>query len=129
MQGQRPPFKKKLLLLESDLIEQFVRSGGKGGQNVNKVSTCVLLTHRPTGIRVRCDEERSQARNRVLARLRLRDRVEREIQKKKEEMQHRHEQERRRNRKRSRRSKERMLEQKARRARIKKLRRSPRWED
>src|SRR4051812_32949198 len=67
---------KSLHVYEQDLEEQFVRSGGHGGQNVNKVSTCVILTHRPSGIVVRCEEERSQARNRVLARLRLAERLE-----------------------------------------------------
>ena len=53
---------------EQDLDEQFVRSGGKGGQNVNKVATCVVLRHRPSGIQVKCQEARSQAMNRFLAR-------------------------------------------------------------
>ena len=53
---------------ESDLEERFIRSGGPGGQNVNKVSTCVVLRHRPSGLEVRCQQERSQALNRFLAR-------------------------------------------------------------
>src|SRR5882724_9980267 len=53
---------------EDDLDETFVRSGGKGGQNVNKVATCVVLVHRPSGLMVKCQAERSQAMNRFLAR-------------------------------------------------------------
>ncbi|HNW91944.1 MAG TPA: peptide chain release factor-like protein [bacterium] len=63
-------------LREDDIDEKFVRSAGPGGQNVNKVSTCVQLTHRPTGIAVRCQSERTQALNRFLARRRLADKLE-----------------------------------------------------
>ena len=61
---------------EKDIEEQFIRSSGAGGQNVNKVSSCVVLHHRPTGLRVRCQKERSQALNRYLARRLLLDKVE-----------------------------------------------------
>ncbi len=59
-----------------DLEEHFIRSSGPGGQNVNKVSTCVVLRHIPTGIIVRCQQSRSQAQNRVLAREVLAARIE-----------------------------------------------------
>jgi protein subunit release factor B len=60
---------------EEDLEEQFVRSSGAGGQKVNKTSSCVVLHHRPTGIRVKCQQERSQAQNRYLARTLLLDKL------------------------------------------------------
>ncbi|HVE12308.1 MAG TPA: peptide chain release factor-like protein [Elusimicrobiota bacterium] len=61
----------RLGVREADLEERFHRSGGAGGQNVNKVETGVTLVHRPSGVSVRCEESRSQGENRRLARLRL----------------------------------------------------------
>jgi len=60
---------------ESDLEESFVRSGGHGGQNVNKVATCVLLLHRPSGLQIKCQDTRHQGQNRVIARARLLDKI------------------------------------------------------
>src|SRR5215472_10035875 len=61
---------------EADLEETFVRSGGHGGQNVNKTATCVMLRHRPTGLQVKCQATRQQGLNRFLARRLLLDRIE-----------------------------------------------------
>ncbi len=58
-------------LSESDIEEKFVRSGGPGGQKVNKSSTCVHLTHRPSGLTVKMQKSRSQGLNRYYARKRL----------------------------------------------------------
>lgn len=61
---------------EADLEESFVRSGGHGGQNVNKVSSCVVLLHRPSGLRVKCQDARQQGWNRARARELLADKIE-----------------------------------------------------
>ncbi|MCE5339574.1 MAG: peptide chain release factor-like protein [Planctomycetaceae bacterium] len=58
-------------LLEGDLEEKFVRSGGAGGQKVNKTSTCVYLKHIPTGLFVKVQKSRSQQLNRFYARRQL----------------------------------------------------------
>ena len=67
---------RRLSVEERDLEERFIRSCGPGGQNVNKVSTCVVLRHRPSGLEVRCQQERSQVLNRFLARRLLLSRLE-----------------------------------------------------
>ncbi|HYV26422.1 MAG TPA: peptide chain release factor-like protein [Candidatus Eisenbacteria bacterium] len=61
---------------EADIQETFVRSGGHGGQNVNKSSTCVMLLHRPTGLQVKCQTTRQQGLNRFYARRLLLDKIE-----------------------------------------------------
>jgi len=98
---------------ESDIEESFVRSGGHGGQNVNKTSTCVMLLHRPTGLQVKCQATRQQGLNRFIARRLLLDKI--------EAMKHGHaaaqraeiEKIRRQKRKRSRRAKAKMLADKS----------------
>ena len=94
---------------EQDIDEQFVRSSGAGGQNVNKVSSCVLLHHRPSGTRVRCQKERSQALNRYLARRLLLDKIEAAIKGEAADAAQRIAKIRRQKRKRSRRAKLRLL--------------------
>jgi protein subunit release factor B len=99
----------ELGVLESDIEEKFVRSSGKGGQHVNKVSTSVYLKHLPTGIEVKCQQERSQALNRFLARRILLEKIETRILKKRSEEEQRIAKIRRQKRKRSKRAKEKML--------------------
>lgn len=94
---------------EADLTERFIRSSGRGGQNVNKVATCVYLKHRPTGIEVKCGRERVQVLNRFIARNILVGKIEKMVLGKASEERKRIEKIRRQKRKRSKRAKEKML--------------------
>jgi protein subunit release factor B len=96
-------------ILEKDIEETFIRSGGHGGQNINKVATCVRLKHLPTGVEVKCQQERYQSLNRFIARRTLADKIERILLEKKSEMEQRIAKVRRQKRKRSKRAKEKML--------------------
>lgn len=100
----------RLGIKESDVVEQFIRSGGPGGQNVNKVATCVYLKHLPTGIEVKCQQERSQALNRFLARRILVQKIEDIALGRESEERRRVEKIKRQKRKRSKRAKEKVLE-------------------
>jgi peptide chain release factor len=113
---------RHLGIRDVDLVETFARSGGPGGQNVNKVSTAVTLRHRPSGIRVTVQDSRSQAQNRKLARERLLSAIELgRRQRRAEEVAHR-EKERRRKSPRPRALKKKILESKRKRSELKRQR-------
>ena len=107
---------RHLRVREEDLEETFVRSGGHGGQNVNKTATCVILLHRPTGLQVKCQTARTQGANRFLARVRLLDKLEAAHRERQQAQQARREKVRRTHRGRSRAAKERILAAKAKRS-------------
>jgi len=110
---------------EADLDEKFIRASKAGGQKVNKTCSCVYIRHRPTGIAVKCQQERSQALNRFLARRILANKIESLLLGRKAEQQKKIEKIRRQKRKRSRRAKEKMLRTKKIRSEQKKLRKTP----
>ena len=114
---------------EEDLDETFVHSGGKGGQNVNKVATCVVLVHRPSGTMVKCQQARTQGLNRYLARKLLVEKIEAERLGEKSRKEQAIEKIRRQKRRRSRRSKARMLADKAAQGAKKSLRGTVRGDD
>lgn len=118
----------KLKISEADLSEQFIRGSGKGGQKINKTSSCVHLTHKPSGIEVRCQKSRLQASNRYFARRDLCDKFEEKILGIKTKRRQEQEKIRRQKRRRSRRAKNKMLDNKTKQGQKKALRKPVREE-
>ncbi|MBT8041986.1 MAG: peptide chain release factor-like protein [Kiritimatiellales bacterium] len=119
----------KLEIMEADMEERFIRGSGKGGQKINKTSSCVQLMHAPSGIEIRCQKTRSQADNRYWARQDLCERIEEKVLGEKSAKQQVIEKIRRQKRRRSRRAKARMLDGKTKQGKKKRLRGPVRPED
>lgn len=114
----------KLQVKEEDLVEKFILGSGKGGQKINKTSSCVYLKHIPTGIQIKCQQDRSREMNRFYARRELCDRIEKKRLGLLSEQEQEREKIRRQKRRRSRKSKQKMLEGKKKRGELKTLRSS-----
>lgn len=120
---------RKLGIDESDLEEKFIRGGGPGGQKTNKTSSTVCLRHMPTGLEVRCAQERSQSMNRFLARRELCEKIAEKLHDEKTKKQQEREKIRRQKRRRSRRQTAIMVDAKKKHGAKKALRKKPAHDD
>lgn len=116
---------QRLGIREEDLVEKFILGSGSGGQKINKTSSCVYLRHIPSGIEVKCQQDRSRELNRYLARRMLCDKYAEAILKEKSKKKQLQEKIRRQKRRRSRKQKEKMLQQKHLHSDVKRLRAKP----
>lgn len=114
-----------LKVFEEDLIEKFILGSGKGGQKVNKTASCVYLKHVPSGIEIKCQQERSRDLNRYLARKNLCEKIEEILYQEKSKKQKLNDKIRRQKKKRSKRAQEKMLQGKRERSQTKELRKNP----
>ncbi len=116
---------KKLGIREGDLIEKFILGSGKGGQKINKTSSCVYLKHIPSGIEIKCQRDRSRELNRYLAKKELCEKLEEKFFSIESAKQKRLEKIRRQKRRRKRKTQEKLFAFKKKRGEIKKLRKPP----
>ncbi len=119
---------EKLGILEKDLEERFILGSGRGGQKVNKTSSCVYLKHIPSSIEIKCQKERSRTLNRYYARKLLCEKLEESIFKEKSTKQRAIEKIRRQKRKRTKRGQQKVLRDKKLRGDVKGLRGRPEGE-
>ncbi len=113
---------EQLKIYEEDLIEKFILGSGSGGQKVNKTSSCVYLKHLPTGIEVKCQQERSREMNRFFARRELCEKIAYQIHQEKTKKQKEREKIRQQKKRRSRRLKQKILDEKKKHSETKNLR-------
>lgn len=103
---------RRLGIRECDLREMFIRGSGRGGQKINKTSSCVQLLHVPTGLQLKCQQTRSRALNRFLARRELCEKITERMAGEQSARRQAAEKIRRQKRRRGRRQRQRMLEAK-----------------
>lgn len=120
---------KALGVVAGDLKEEFIKGSGRGGQKINKTSSCVQLAHLKTGIRVKCQQTGSREQNRFFARRLLLEKLEARVLGKESERAKRVFKIRARKRRKTQRAKERMINAKRKRGLVKRLRRNPGPED
>lgn len=119
----------RLNIKEEDLVEKFIIGSGKGGQKLQKTSSCVYLKHIPTGIEIKCQKERSRELNRYIARKELCKKIEELLFKEKSEKQKKIYKLKKQKKRRSRKTKEKLLELKHKISEKKELRKAPRSEE
>lgn len=112
----------ELHIYEDDLIEKFILGSGRGGQKIQKTHSCVYLKHVPSGIEIKCQQERSRDLNRYLARKELVSKIEQKIFKKESLKAKEIHKIKKQKRKRSKRAKDKMLEDKKKHSEKKSLR-------
>ena len=115
----------ELGIQDDDLVEKFILGSGRGGQNLQKTSSCVYLKHVPTGIEIKCQRERSRDMNRYFARKELCEKIETQVFKIKTAKVQEIEKKRRQKRKRSKRAQQKVLENKKHRGEVKDMRGRP----
>ncbi|MFA6118809.1 MAG: peptide chain release factor-like protein [Parachlamydiales bacterium] len=117
----------QLNIKEEDLIEKFVLGSGRGGQNLQKTSSCVYLKHIPTGIEIKCQKERSRALNRYIARKELCSKIEELLYKKESEKQKKIYKIKKQKKRRSKKAKEKILKEKKIISKKKEMRKTPEY--
>ena len=120
---------EKLGIREEDLVEKFIRGSGHGGQKINKTASCVYLKHEPSGIEIKCQQDRSRVMNRFLARRELCEQLEEIALGKKSARQQAREKIRRQKRRRSRKQRAKDVELKRQHGEKKQLRKKPGRDD
>ncbi len=129
---KRQQLKNKMQLLgilETDLVEKFILGSGRGGQKIQKSSTCVYLHHLPSGIEIKCQKTRSQEENRFYARRRLCEKIDEQINQEKSLRQQEIEKVKQQKRRRSRKTKLKILAAKTERSQLKQSRQKPKFDE